>query len=322
MAGKVELYQITPVPNVLCMGYIIRTVNDKIIVIDGGHISNDFSNFIHSAIRAILGLNDGEYFEVDAWFITHCHDDHFGELLNQFERYDKSSNFCVKNFYFDFPDFKDMAYKDAGQETLSAYERLKKAFDNYAKVNAIAVKGKSFLDDLNGAVINSEAIKKGLTIDVDGVRFEVLQTHCPMDTLVNSSSVVMKMHVGEKDNAQTVLFLADSSAESGERLLKTYGDRLKSDIVQMAHHGNWAVKKDVYDAVNAKVKLWPTAIWIWEMRNPNFDLDKVREWVNTTSHDKFNLVACCYDAYPENRESIADWKKVLDGMKIALPCEL
>ena len=326
MAKKVELYHLAPSAGILMQCNVIRTKNDKIIVIDGGFYSADYGYYIHSAIRAMLGLNDGDYFEIEAWFLTHCHEDHFGEMALQFERYGKQSNFKVNNFYFDFAPLEDMPYGDVGKDSkLYEYRAgLIKAMDNYAKVNGIEIKGASYYEDLNGAVINSKAIKEGQIITIDGVEFEILQTHDKSDTLVNSSSLVMKMNVyedGLKAPEQSVMFLADSSAASGDRLFESVGaEKLKSDIVQMAHHGNWAVKQNLYDVIGAKVHLWPTPLWLWKNVDGPYDINQVRSWVGASMKaDKYNFISGLYEKYPTNRESVEEWKEVLGQMKIELP---
>ncbi len=326
MVKNVELYHLAPNSTILMQCEVIKTRNDKIIVIDGGFYSKDHCYYIHSAIRAILGLKENDYFEVEAWFLTHCHGDHYGEMALQFERYGKDSNFKVNNIYFDFADEEKMDYHDIEEQ--SKYYEWKNAFisslDNYAKECGIKVNGKRYFDDLNGAVINEKAVKDGLTFNIDGVEFEVLQTYHKDDHLVNGSSVVMKMNVYNEDNTmveQSVMFLGDSSEDSGERLLTTVpNEKLKCDIVQMAHHGNWAVKKSVYDAIGAKVHLWPTPLWLWVSDETSiYDIYKVREWVGTTEPDEYNFVSSCYKNYPKDRESVEEWKEVLGQMKLVLP---
>lgn len=326
MTKNVELYHLSPNSTILMQCEIVKTKNDKIIVIDGGFYSKDHCYYIHSAIRAILGLKQDDYFEVEAWFLTHCHGDHYGEMALQFERYSKDSNFKVNNIYFDFADEEKMDYHDIEEQ--SKYYEWKNAFisslDNYAKERGIKVNGKSYFDDLNGAVINERAVKDGLTFNIDGVEFEILQTYHKDDHLVNGSSVVMKMNVYNEDNTkieQSVMFLGDSSADSGERLITTVpNEKLKCDIVQMAHHGNWAVKKSVYDVIGAKVHLWPTPLWLWESDETSiYDIYKVKEWVGATEPNEYNFVSSCYKVYPKDRESVEEWKEVLVQMKLVLP---
>ena len=109
-------------------------------------------------------------------------------------------------------------------------DNLKAGLNNYANVNGISYSG-NYYDDLNGAVINQSAINNGLTIEIDGITFDILQTWSPADTRVNSNSLVMKMTA----KGQTTMFLGDAGVESGIRLLKTYIDNLEileSDIIK------------------------------------------------------------------------------------------
>ena len=80
MGKNVEIYQLTPDKNVLMQCQVIKTKNDKIIVIDGGYYDEQYCYYIHSAIRAILGLGQNDYFEIECWILTHDHEDHLGEM--------------------------------------------------------------------------------------------------------------------------------------------------------------------------------------------------------------------------------------------------
>ena len=149
MEKKVEIYQFAPLSGMLMEGYLIKTPNDKLIVIDGGSGEMYLEKaFMPSAIRAILGLNEGEYFEIEAWFLSHGHTDHYGEMLMMFREYDERSNYKINNIYFDFPDFVSSHF-DESDYTLKSLEELKQGFDKYAKVNGIdCVPG--YYDYLNG----------------------------------------------------------------------------------------------------------------------------------------------------------------------------
>ena len=80
---KTEIYQLCPHSGYLMQSYLIKTPNDKIVLIDGGHNYYMEKAYLPSAIRAILGLNEGEYFEIDSWFFSHGHIDHYGEFTNE-----------------------------------------------------------------------------------------------------------------------------------------------------------------------------------------------------------------------------------------------
>ena len=67
------LWQLPSQVNTIGNSYVIQTVNGKLIVMDGGsHQETDYLRGFISALGA----------EVEAWFISHPHDDHFWALIN------------------------------------------------------------------------------------------------------------------------------------------------------------------------------------------------------------------------------------------------
>ncbi len=316
MSNKTQIYQLCPHNCYLMQSYLIKTPNNKLVMIDGGHNYYMKNAYLQHAIRAILGLKDGDYFEIDAWFFSHGHVDHYGEFTMMMKEYSVNSNYKVKNFYFDFPDFEKSDF-DKSDYNLEFLGTFKDSLNTYAKVSGIKVDG-DYYDFLNGKVINKQAVKKGLTIEVDGVLFDVLQTWDECDEQVNANSLVIRVSESNK-KTKTCLFLNDASVNSGNRLLNTYGNKLKSDIVQMAHHGQAGVDKNVYDAVGAKIRLWPTTFWLWS-DHEIWRVDEVRSWLGIKENDYTDgdILACCYDAYPENPTSVEDWKTCVQKMKIEL----
>ena len=317
----VVLYQLVPEKNSLMQSYVIKTANGKLIVIDGGidGEGKDRAPYMPSALRAILGLKEGEYFEVEAWFLSHAHKDHMYELSKMMRDYTADSNYKINNIYFDFPEFGSAEY--AGQNADMEISQIKENMNKYGEVIGATVKeGSTYYDDLNGAVINKDAVAKGLSFEIDGVKIEVLQTWDPTDgtSNVNDTSLVLRFHIGE----QTVLFLGDLGVNGGRRLLATYGDQLKCDMVQMAHHGQAGVNKDVYDAIDADVHLWPTPIWVWNNSNGIYQIDDVRQWLYGETFlegSEYDIVSCLYGKYPTTSTKMKFWTRVLDGMKIEFP---
>ena len=318
----VALYQLVPEKNSLMQSYVIKTANGKLIVIDGGidGEGKDRAPYMPAALRAIAGVGEGEYFEVEAWFLSHAHKDHIYELSKMMRDYTADSNYKINNIYFDFPEFGSAEY--AGQNADMEASQIKENINKYGEVIGATVKeGSTYYDDLNGAVINSEAVAKGLSFEIDGVKIEVLQTWDPADgtSNVNDTSIVLRFTIGE----QTVLFLNDLGSIGGRRLLATYGDKLKSDIVQMAHHGQAGVNKDVYDAIDADVHLWPTPIWVWNNANHTYQIDEVREWLygeTFLTSSEYDIVSCLYKVYPgSGATQVRSWVRSLDHMKIEFP---
>lgn len=317
----VTLYQLAPENNSQMESYVIKTKNNKLIVIDGGvdGEGKDRATYMPAALRAIAGVNEGEYFEVEAWFLSHAHMDHINELSKMLRDYTAESNYKINNIYFDFPNFGTDEYPERNTDLENS--QFCENMNKYGEIIGAQVKeGSTYYDDINGAVINAESVAEGLSFDIDGVKIDVLQTWSPNDgtTNANDTSLVLRFHIGE----QTVLFLNDLATIGGIRLLNTYREELKSDIVQMAHHGQDGVDKQVYDAVDADVHLWPTPIWVWNNSSNKYLIDEVRKWLYgdtfLTASEK-DIVSCLYAEYPADTTKVADWKQVLDYMKIEFP---
>lgn len=313
--SNVEIYQLFPHSGYLMHSYLVKTPNGKIVVVDGGNVRYMKDAYLPFAIRGVLGLGENDYFEIEAWFISHAHDDHYGEFIMMMREYDQKSNYKVNNFYFDFPDFEKGKYPFHDVDATSMQE-LKDSFQKYATVNGIP--SENYYDELNGRLINKESVQKGLTVSIDGVDFDILQTWSDDDDQVNGNSLVIRVSESNK-YGRTFLLLNDLSPKCGLRLVKRYGNTLKSDIVQLAHHGQGGCEKEVYDVIDADLRLWPTPSWVWA--KPQYKTAQTREWFGVDMENpnkERDFVGCKYEKYPENHRSVDDWKDCLDGMKIVL----
>lgn len=84
-------------------------------------------------------------------------------------------------------------------------------------------------------------VSPGQIFFIDGVKIEILGGKNPTliagNDIINNSSVVMRISGG----ARSVLFTGDLGPEGADVILGTaYAPKLKSDYLQMAHHGNGA----------------------------------------------------------------------------------
>ena len=97
---------------------------------------------------------------------------------------------------------------------------------------------------------------KGVELNILGVRNETI-----LINMVNNSSLVFKI----KSSSKSVLFLGDLGVQGGNTVLSNFSvEQVKSDYVQMAHHGQDGVDKSFYEAVSPQYAMWPTPGWLWE----------------------------------------------------------
>ena len=83
----------------------------------------------------------------------------------------------------------------------------------------------------------------------------------------------MRVNAGGK----SIMLLADTCYASGPILNNLWGDHLKSDIVQMAHHGHMNPSMEVYAEIAPKACLWCAPIWLYnEPEIPHYLADADR----------------------------------------------
>jgi beta-lactamase superfamily II metal-dependent hydrolase len=232
-ASTFTLWQLPNQTPTQMMSYVIRTVNGKVIVIDGGNAGD--APYLREFIK-----KQGD--AVEAWFITHPHSDHYNALATLLP---DLGGMTIKTFYGSMPD--DAWVKQyANEEELKTFTAFKKA---------VADAGREVTE-----------LELGQKLDIDGVHIEVLGIRNPEITAncINNSSMVMRVW----DDAKSVLFTGDLGPQGGDKLLNgPYADRLPSDYCQMAHHGQNGVNEAFYQKVNPTYCLWPAPKWLWDNDN-------------------------------------------------------
>ena len=235
------------------MSYVIKTKNGKLIVVDGG-LPQDEPHLVET-IKSYGG-------EVSAWILSHPHSDHGGAFTKLAEN--GFEGIKIDNFYY---NIREQAWYDK-------YESYRAEMVNTIR-NSIA--------KLPAGV--SHMTSKGEVYYVDGVAIHVLNDPYWIESnSINNSSVVFRL---DFDNGTRVLFLGDMGPAAGERLKADVpASELKADIVQMAHHGQYGVNKDVYEIIAPKVAMWNAPEWLWDndggsgYNTGNYKTLEVRSWMD------------------------------------------
>ena len=68
--------------------------------------------------------------------------------------------------------------------------------------------------------------------------------------------MVIRMNI----EGTSLMLLADTCYASGPILSKMWGDYLRSDIVQIAHHGMWPSVVDIYNSIQAETVIFPAPL--------------------------------------------------------------
>ena len=213
------------------MSYVIRTLKDSLIVIDGGNVGD--APYLRDFIRKQGGT-------VHTWIISHPHSDHTDALATLLSEAECPA---IGRIVASFPE--PAWIEEHEKPALEPFQRLLKAVER--------------------AGVPLHEVELGETMDVDGVRVEVIAVKNPEihPNAINNSSMAFRV----EDDVKSVLFLGDLGFQGGEKLLAgRYASRLKADYVQVAHHGQNGVGEAVYQAIAPKCCLWPTPVWLWGQR--------------------------------------------------------
>lgn len=222
------LWQLPSQVNTIGNSYVIRTSHGKIIVMDGG--GEQEKDYLKGFVEALGG-------KVDAWFISHLHNDHMGALKVLLE----SDSLRIDKIYHS--RFTDEQLPLEGEGWQKYYETFYATLDNATDMEVIDC-------------------HSGDEFEIDGVNFKILSEKNPeiLKGANNNSSMVIKMW----DNHKSFIFLGDLGAAGGNKLLASeYAADLECDYLQMAHHGQAGCNKEFYQTVKFRACLWPTPSWVY-----------------------------------------------------------
>ncbi|MGN8762138.1 ComEC/Rec2 family competence protein [Oribacterium sp. HCP3S3_B9] len=233
-SGAGELWMLASTTGAQNLSIVIKSPHGKMIVIDGGWEADA------EKLSSLIQQQGGK---VDAWLITHPHEDHVGALCAILN--DTGRKIKIDKIYCSLatPDW----YRQVSPTGAGIADQLLNAFTKLPV----------------GTVTNS--IGRGTEINIDDVNIRVLNNRGVYTyNGVNNSSLVYKIRVSR----QSILILGDLAYDGGKDLIKTCtAAELKSDIVQMAHHGQQGVDQDAYALIAPTTCLWPTPAWLWNNDN-------------------------------------------------------
>ena len=200
-------------------------------VFDGGYVCE--TEYLH---EYLLGLGG----HVDAWFLTHAHNDHVNALYDMLDKY---SDITVGRVCYNFPSDEWLRTYDRGGEGIEMALNLRRA--------------------LTEKHIPVDTVQAGDTYELGGLTVRVLRVPDEAITAdpINNSSAVFRAEADGK----SVIILGDLGVEGGRQLLSTVDPALiKADYCQLAHHGQNGVEREVYEAIRPTYCLWATPTWLWD----------------------------------------------------------
>lgn len=216
------------------IGDLIVTDGGRLIVIDGGR-PEDAEDFLD-----LLEENAEGKPVVDLWIITHPHSDHYGAVRRICSEPDLLARLTIRQFMYYFPD------------------------EFVTRSGTCPNPGHNRLLGECSALAGAETVRPepGMTVNIDGTEIEIL--YSPYDCRIlnragneNFCSLILTV----RGSSKKVMITGDANGRNMQAALWIDRKKLKSDILQMPHHGLCdAYNADFYREVNAGIVLIPTSI--------------------------------------------------------------
>ena len=223
------------------MGYVIQLSDGRYILVDGGPV--DLKNEDPQALLDYLVANKPASHEkpiIAAWIISHAHGDHI-ELPIRFLK-DFHDRVTVEMSVTNFPYFKEltMQYDNATglANAVSAYRALIQSY--YPKAaQVVAHTGQRFWI--------GDAYLEFFYTQEDG--------YPTIPGTANETSLVFRVTLG----GRTCMFLGDLDTCAFMR--DVWGTVVKSDILQLAHHGYNGGDLALYKNIDPEICFWAGDEW-------------------------------------------------------------
>lgn len=211
------------------MCYTITTATGLVIV-DGGQ------SYEAPRLREIIARYGNC---VEAWILTHPHSDHISAFM---DIYDDPQGIEIHHVYAaQFPD-EELMKENAPWDNYEALERFRS------------------MD-----ISQLEYVNEGETLELLGLEAEILSAYSDRvdelsNDLMNDGSIMFRV----KGSQDSMLFCADVGKSLTDYLVDTYGGDLKSDYVQMGHHGFGGPGAEFYELVDPKGAFFDAPAWLME----------------------------------------------------------
>ena len=220
-------------------GYIFQLPDGRFIIQDGGYKGED------RVYKALKQLKPEGEIVIAAWFISHPHSDHYPAFIDFIKAHGKDKTIVLERVINNY--INDEMYNINGTAGVDNSGAAVKEFYSAAK---------QYIPDV--PIIKAHT---GQVLTFGSVAIEVLYT--PEDMIpapiknINGTSFVFRIITGD---GQTFMMLADTYVDSANIMIKVWGDYLRSDIMQMAHHAIWPANSDLYNCIKAETILYTAAL--------------------------------------------------------------
>ncbi len=223
------------------LSLVVTLADGSFLLIDGGKEAND-EHQDRKNLFEFLWEHKPKHHEkpkIAAWLISHSHTDHINLCQEFLKEYGDRVELAL--FGYNFPDFETgIITKSEGKELYwqtTTKDLLDKRFPNTTRYT----------------------MHTGQSLLLPGCEVEILTTwedFWPQEMpSANHSSFIIRLKFA---TGKTVMLPTDAWKPTTALAVSIWGDYLKSDVLQVVHHGLSGGNIDFYKAVAPELLLWPT----------------------------------------------------------------
>ena len=238
------------------MGYIIRLADGSFMIFDGGYSGGDR---VYSTLRQLEPKGE---LVIAAWFISHPHGDHYPAFIDFIKAHGNDSKVTIEKVIHNYvhPDMYNIVNGTAGTENCST------------DVKKLYTEAEKYIPDV--PIIKAHT---GQVMTFGETQVEILYTVEDMVPTKMENSNASSMVVRVMMEGHSIMFLADTYVTSARILHNMWGNYLNSDIMQIAHHGQWPSISEIYDDIQGQLVLVPAL-------KQNYKNDVVdSQWIGVTN---------------------------------------
>lgn len=246
-------------PGMCC---VVQCSDGKYIVFDGGSNNSEDKQTLYS----YLAQNNPRKGRpvIAAWVITHAHGDHMG-LANAFldEYADKIK---LEMVVYNFPDWDRINIQNESTDGMKALvgqfqSVVEKKYPNTKTWVAHTGEIMKFAGCTMTVLYTPEDYATGMGLESED------KVYFPWG---NHTNTTYRLDI----NGTTVMMLGDSESTLNAWMARTYKEDLKSDILQLAHHGSNGGHIDLYRAIDPDICIWPVESTRMEQFKNTYDFNR------------------------------------------------
>jgi len=239
--------------NVGGLGCVIGLEDGSFIIIDGGYNTSTDARLLYSKLKELSP--DKSNIIVRAWYITHAHGDHYGNLIAFSKAYSKNQGVTVESFIYNFCNTYEQTQYSSSGSFGSVVDTVKKYWSDSKVYKCLTGQVFRFagcdmevlycMSDFLPKIIGEERADADKT-SVDG----------------NIQNVVVRFKMCD----QKILVTGDTTKVNVDEMCDRYGSELKSDLLTVPHHGHNEDRyrarngtTEFYGLVDPETVLWPAA---------------------------------------------------------------